>query len=118
VKGAAAASSTARVGEMAEKVKVLNKKHTERAGELVFPFSSLIEKIKVGKVVFESPKIVGFGYFAEGDGFLIVIKEREKLYAIASAARVYEVVERAGRLYVEIPYGGGRVYRAPLRFKI
>jgi hypothetical protein len=78
----------------------------------------VIAKIRVGKRIFEDPQFIGFAEFSEGDGFLLIIKEREKCYAIApSTAKVYEVVERGTRLFVEIPYGG-RVYRAPLRFKL
>jgi len=78
----------------------------------------VIAKIKVDGRVFESPHFIGFGGF-DGDGFLLLIEEKGKLYAISpSAGKVYDVIVRNNQLLVEIPYSGGRVYRAPLRFKL
>ncbi|MCC6005777.1 MAG: hypothetical protein LM590_15665 [Thermofilum sp.] len=78
----------------------------------------MIEKIKVGKRVFVDPRFVGFGTFSEGDGFLLVIEEKGAYYAISpSTGKVYDITLKNNQLYIEIPYGG-RVYRAPLRFKL
>jgi hypothetical protein len=78
----------------------------------------VISKIKVDGRVFENFKFVGFGTFSE-DGFLIIIEEEGKYYAISPfAGKVYSVVMRNNQFYAEIPYAGGRVYRAPLRFKL
>jgi hypothetical protein len=77
-----------------------------------------VEKIKVNGRVFENPRFVGFGEFPEGDGFLMVIENAGKRYAISpKTGKVFNVVERGTQFLVEIPYGG-RVYRAPLRFKL
>ena len=82
----------------------------------------MISKIKIGKQIFEDVRLVGFGSFGFGtdsDGFLIVIESNGKKYAIApSSGKVFNVVERGAQLLVEVPYSGGRVYRAPLRFKL
>ena len=80
----------------------------------------MIDKIKVNGRVFENPRFVGFGTYGEGgDGFLMVIENSRKRYAIApSSGKVYDIIEKGSQLFVEIPYAGGRVYRAPLRFKL
>jgi hypothetical protein len=78
----------------------------------------VISKIKVNGRVFENVWLIGFGEFGEGDGFLIVIESDGKKYAISpKTGKVFNVVERGTQFFVEIPYGG-RVYRAPLRFKL
>ena len=78
-----------------------------------------MSKIKVGDRVFEEPRFIGFGAFGEGDGFLLLIEEKGKCYAISpSAGKVYDVVIKNTQLFAEIPYLGERVYRAPLRFKL
>jgi len=78
----------------------------------------VISKIKVDGKTFENPRLVGFGEFPEGDGFLMVIEEGGKYYAVSLTGKVYSVVMRGNQFYAEIPYSGGRVYRAPLRFKL
>ena len=79
----------------------------------------MIERIKVNGRVFEKPKLIGFGTFGEGeDGFLMVIENSGKKYAITISGKVYNIIEKGSQLFVEIPYAGGRVYRAPLRFKL
>ena len=78
----------------------------------------MISRIKVGERVFENPRVIGFCGFNEGDGFLILIEEGGRRYAISPlTAKVYDVVLRNNQILIEIPYGG-RVYRAPLRFKL
>ena len=78
----------------------------------------MISKIKIGKRIFENPRFIGFASFDSSDGFLMVIESAGRKYAIEpSSGKVFNVVERGRQLYVEIPYGG-RVYRAPLRFKL
>ena len=78
----------------------------------------MIERMRVDGRVFEDFKFVGFGCF-DGDGFLIIVEEKGgKYYAISLTGRVYNVTVENTQLQVEIPYGGGRVYRAPLRFKL
>jgi len=78
----------------------------------------MISKIRVNGRVFEDFKFVGFGCFDGGDGFLLLIEVKEKCYAISLTGEVYDVVIKDKQLFAEIPYGGGRVYRAPLRFKL
>jgi hypothetical protein len=81
----------------------------------------MIEKIKVGRQVFD--KLIGFGCFSNdgsgNDGSLLIVGRGEEYYAAISllTGKVYNVVARNNELFVEIPYGG-RVYRAPLRFKL
>ena len=78
----------------------------------------MISKIKVGKQVFENPRVVGFCGYEGGDGFLLLIEEGGRRYAIAPlTAKVYDVIVKNNQFLVEIPYGG-RTYRAPLRFKL
>jgi hypothetical protein len=78
----------------------------------------MIAKIKVDGRVFENPRFVGFGCFDGGDGFLLLIEEKGKHYAISpSTGQVYNVLVKNNQLSIEIPYGG-RTYRAPLRFKL
>jgi len=80
----------------------------------------MISKIKIDGKVFENPHFIGFGAYGErGDGFLIVIENNGRKYALApTSGKVYDVIEKGSQLFAEIPYGGGRVYRAPLRFKL
>jgi len=77
----------------------------------------MISKIKVNGQVFENPRLVGFGGFDGGDGFLVVFETNGRKYAISLSGKVYPVIERGTRLFIEIPYGE-RVYRAPLQFKL
>jgi hypothetical protein len=78
----------------------------------------VISKIKVNGRVFENPRFVGFCSYEGGDGFLLIIEEKGRHYAVSpSAGKVYDVIMKNNQLLVEIPYGG-RVYRAPLRFKL
>ena len=77
----------------------------------------MFAKIKVNGRVFENPRFIGFGGFDGGDGFLLIVEEKGKHYAISLSGKVYNIIERGSQFFVEIPYGG-RVYRAPLRFKL
>jgi hypothetical protein len=77
----------------------------------------MIEKIKIGKTILENPTFIGFASFAAGDGFLMIIESAGRKYAITLDGKIYDVIERGTQFFVEIPYGG-RVYRAPLRFKL
>jgi hypothetical protein len=78
----------------------------------------VIDKIKVGEQVFENPRFLGFGSFDSSDGFLMIIESSGRKYAIApSSGKIFNIFEKGSYLYIEIPYGG-RVYRAPLRFKL
>ena len=76
----------------------------------------MIERIRVGGRVFEDFKFVGFGCF-DDDGFLIIIEEKGKYYAISLTGKVFNVTVKNNQLQVEIPYGR-YVYRVPLKFKI
>jgi uncharacterized protein (AIM24 family) len=79
----------------------------------------VISKIKVGKQVFENPRFLGFGtYGTYEDGFLMVIEDSRRKYAVTLSGKVYNIIEKGSQLFIEVPYGGGRVYRAPLRFKL
>jgi hypothetical protein len=79
----------------------------------------MISKIKVNGIVLENPRFIGFGAYGEGDGFLIVVENNGRKYAIApTSGKVYNVIEKGSQLFIEISYSGGRVYRAPLRFKL
>jgi len=77
----------------------------------------VFEKIKVGRQVFNNLRFIGFSTFGD-DGFSIIIESEGRKYAITLGGKVYNIVERGTQLFAEIPYAGGRVYRAPLRFKL
>ena len=76
-----------------------------------------IERIKVGRTVIEKPKFIGFACFGNGDGSLMVFADNGRKYAISLDGKIYNILERGAQFFIEIPYGG-RVYRAPLRFKL
>jgi hypothetical protein len=78
----------------------------------------IISRIRVSGRIFEEPRFIGFASFDSGDGFLMIIESAGRKYAIAlSSGKVYDIIERGTRLYVEIPYGK-QTYRVPLRFKL
>ena len=77
-----------------------------------------MKKMKL-KLKFYFEDFVGFARFAHsGDGFLLVFREGERLYALSpSTGRVFEVTRSGGRLFVLIPYGA-RMLRVPIHFTL